>query len=45
VDDRPRISIHKENMESAAATIINHIKPRSKIEELINLLQEKLEEK
>ena len=29
VDNRQRISIHKENMESAAATIVRHIKPRA----------------
>jgi hypothetical protein len=29
-------------METAAATIVRHIKPRRRVEELITLLQEKL---
>jgi hypothetical protein len=32
-------------MESAAATIVRHIKPRGRVEELIALLQEELKEK
>jgi len=45
IDDRPRITIHKENMQAAAETIINHVKPTSRLEELITLLQAKLEDK
>ena len=45
VNDRPRISIHEENMKSAAATIVKHVKPRGRVEELIKLLEDKLKEK
>jgi len=45
VDNRPRIAIHKEDMESAAETIVKHIKPESKIDELIAWIEVKRNEK
>lgn len=45
IDNRLRITIHKESMESAATTIIKHVKPTSRIAELITLLHAKPKDK
>lgn len=44
VDDRPRISIHKENMHSAAQTIFKNLHPQ-KVAELTQILESKIQEK
>lgn len=45
VDDRNRVTINADDINSAAASIVRHIKPRSKVEALVLLIQAKLREK
>ena len=42
VDDRNRVTINADDINSAAASIVRHIKPRSKVEALVVLIQAKL---